>query len=55
MFYKAIGYATWTGAKWYVKRRVAGYMKIGAGLAIVTIAATAYLAARSNGEDDDSE
>lgn len=50
MFYKTVGYITWNGAKWYVKRRFSGYLKVGAGLALVTVVATAYLATRGNGE-----
>ena len=51
MFYKAVGYITWNGGKWYVKRRFSGYLKVGAGLALVTVAATVYLATR-NGNDE---
>jgi hypothetical protein len=50
MFYKAIGLAAWTGAKWYLRRRVSNAAMLGAALAVAGAAGSAYLASRSDSE-----
>jgi len=52
MFYNAIGYVVWSSVKYYFRNRISGQLKVGAGLALVTVAATAYLAARGDNNQE---
>jgi hypothetical protein len=48
MFYKALGFAVWKGAKWYVGRRVPpGRLIAGVGLAAIAATAVALGAKRN--------
>jgi len=48
MFYKALGFAVWKGAKWYVGRRLPpGRLIMGVGLAAVAGTAVALGAKRN--------
>jgi hypothetical protein len=48
MFYKALGFAVWKGAKWYVGRRLPpGRLIAGVGLAAIAATAVALGAKRN--------
>jgi hypothetical protein len=48
MFYKALGFAVWKGAKWYLGRKMPpGRLLAGAGLAAVVATAVAVGAKRN--------
>jgi len=48
MFYKALGFAVWKGAKWYMGRKLPpGRLVAGIGLAAVTATAVALGAKRN--------
>ena len=48
MFYKALGFAVWKGAKWYVGRRIPpGRLIAGVGLAAIAATAVALGAKRN--------
>ena len=48
MFYKALGFAVWKGAKWYVGRRLPpGRLVAGVGLAAIAATAVALGAKRN--------
>jgi hypothetical protein len=40
MLYKALGFAVWKGAKWYLGRKGLSPARIGAGAGLAAIAAT---------------
>ncbi len=49
MFYKALGFAVWKGAKWYVGRRLPpGRLIAGVGLAAIAATAVALGAKRND-------
>jgi hypothetical protein len=49
MFYKALGFAVWQGAKWYLgRKRPPARMLAGIGLAAVTATAVAVGAKRNS-------
>jgi len=49
MFYKALGFAVWKGAKWYVGRRLPpGRLIAGVGLAAIAAPAVALGAKRND-------
>lgn len=50
MIYKALGFAAWKGAKWYLSRRVSSTAKVGTALAVAGAAGSAYLASRDDKE-----
>jgi hypothetical protein len=48
MFYKALGFAVWKGAKWYLGRKTPpGRLLVGVGLAAVAVTAVAVGAKRN--------
>jgi hypothetical protein len=48
MFYKALGFAVWKGAKWYVGRKApSGRLLAGVGLAMTAATAVAIGAKRN--------
>jgi hypothetical protein len=47
MFYKALGFAVWKGAKWYASRKLpTGKLMVGTGVAVATATAVAVAAGR---------
>ncbi len=51
MFYKALGFAVWKGAKWYVGRKLPSRKVIvGGALALGVATAVAAAARRDNGD-----
>jgi hypothetical protein len=51
MFYKALGFAVWKLGTAYLRRRFGRQLKIAGALALVSIVAAGYFAARSTTED----
>jgi hypothetical protein len=50
MFYKALGFAVWKGAKWYLGRKLPpGRLLAGVGLAAVAATVVAVGAKRNSG------
>jgi hypothetical protein len=51
MLYKALGFAVWKGAKWYVGRKLPPRKLIVGGAAALTVATLVGVGARRNNED----
>jgi len=51
MFYKALGFAVWKGAKWYVGRKVQHPRLLAGGVLALTVATLAAVGARRDTED----
>jgi hypothetical protein len=50
MFYKALGFAVWKGAKWYASRKLpTNKLMVGTGLAVATATAVAVGSRRDGG------
>ena len=51
MFYKALGFAVWKGAKWYVGRRLPDRKLLFGGMLALTAATLVAVGARRDHED----
>ena len=50
MFYKALGYAVWKGAKWYVGRKLPSRKLIVGGALALVVATLVGVGAKRNGD-----
>jgi hypothetical protein len=51
MLYKALGFAVWKGAKWYVGRKLPQRKTLFGGLLALTVATLVAIGARRDTED----
>jgi hypothetical protein len=51
MLYKALGFAVWKGAKWYLERKLPPRKMIVGGAVALTVATLVGAGARRNNED----
>jgi hypothetical protein len=50
MFYKALGFAVWKGAKWYVRRKLPSRKLIVGGALALGVATLVGVGAKRNGD-----